>query len=193
MCLALALLFWIEVAGRPRPFFAGISAYGLPVVVIGGGWSAREFVRAAKKRFVYPRTGEVTYSRPPRRQSGASAIVAVVTAAILVILVAKAPEARSWIPIAQGFLVGTVLFAIGYPVGLSRACVEAAFSVILGAAVAWMRLGDIAGDAVYFGGMGAVLIVAGSLALSEYLRRTRPLAGGNEIDKNDVDGNDVDG
>ncbi len=172
--LAIGLLFFTEyVLGSPLA--SGLSAVGLPVIVVGGSWLGRHLVRIAKERFTYPRTGYVVYRRPPgARSRTATVAVAVMVGGLVGLLFSLAPASLAWIPGLQGLLVGGSTFFYGYRLGLARFCVLAAFAVVVGAVASLAGLGDLLGSGVFFAAFGLALLLSGLFALYQYLRPTAP-------------------
>jgi len=168
------LLFLAEAVSPPDLLPTNFSSIGLIVVVVGGGWLARRVVAALKARLTYPRTGYVAYRRPSGRRRVATVVLAAGMAALAAVLFATAPASLAWIPALQGLIVGILLLYVGHTVGLARFYALAALSAVVGAAASLAGLGDILGDAVYFGAMGLALVVSGGITFLAYLSRNRP-------------------
>ncbi len=172
--LAIGLLFLTEyVLGSPLA--SGISAVGLPVIVVGGSWLGRYLVRIAKERYIYPRTGYVAYRRPPGgRSRTATVAVAVMVGSLIGLLFSLAPASLAWIPALQGLLVGGFLLFYGYRLGLVRFYVLAICAVVAGTVTSLAGLGDLLGSSVFFAAFGLALLLSGLLTLGRYLRQTTP-------------------
>jgi hypothetical protein len=172
--VAMALLFWAQAGTPPGPLSALLATVGLPAVVIGGALALRWGLRALKERYVFPRTGYVSYRQntSPRRRL-ATGIVGGLTGILVSLLLATAPASRAWIPALQGVLVGGVWLYSGSRVGLARYYALAVASVLLGGAASLAGLGDLRGSVVYFGGMGLGLAISGACTLIRFLRHTQ--------------------
>jgi hypothetical protein len=172
--LLIGLLFALE-AGAAASWGQGLSAIGLPLLLIGGTAVVGWLIRRLKERFTYPRTGYVAYKR---RQSAARrwwlAGSAAVVAAVAALLLARAPFSDAWLPALQGLIIGAFLLYLGHRLDLGRLYVLALLSALLGAA-ATLWVGEaIRGDALYFAGMGLVTLLSGALTLAVYLSHQRP-------------------
>ena len=159
------------------PHLARITAFALPVVVLVGLVLARWALGAAKRRFVFPRTGYVSYRRVGRRRRLLTAIVGGAMAAGFSSLIATAPAARSWIPALQGLVVGLAWLWLGHSIGLLRCYVLGALSAGCGLLLAFSGLGEIAGSALYFSVQGLAMAGSGGAALHAYLRQSHNAAG----------------
>mgnify|MGYP005848587719 CR=1 FL=1 len=152
----------------------GFSALALPILVVGGGLLARHVVNAVKARITYPRTGRVTYHRPPRRSKAAAGVIAAVLAALSALLLVAAPAPLTWLPALQGLIVGGAFLYVGYRLAVARFYVLGLLSLLIGLGASLGGLGDPLGSAVYFCATGAVVVISGVLALLAYLHRNRP-------------------
>jgi hypothetical protein len=172
--LLIGALFTAEAILPPGWFPGGLSALGLPVVVIGGWLIASRLVRFAKERITYPRTGFVRYQRPPRRHRPLAGLVGGLIAALLALLLGTHPASIVWIPALQGLLIGAFILFIGYRVSVARYYFVAVASALAGLVGAFAGLGASAGSAIYFLGIGAAFVVSGVWALVTYLRGNPP-------------------
>jgi hypothetical protein len=173
--VAIGLLFAFEAGLPPGSPLHSVSAFGLPLVVLVGGWLASRIVRAVKARVTYPRTGYVRYRTAGRKRSVAVAVTAAVAAALLVVwMLRSGAPARLWIPALDGLAVGAMLLYLGYTLDLRRFLVLAGVSVVVGFLAATRVAGEIAGSAWYFGTMGLILAGVGGGVLWRYLRHTEP-------------------
>mgnify|MGYP005849468323 CR=1 FL=1 len=176
--LLIGLMFYAEAVVPPSALPTGFSSIGLIVIVFGGWWLAGRLVKAAKARLTYPRTGYVSYARPRKRRLGAAVVIGAGTAALVAVLFATAPASLAWLPALQGLLGAAFTVYVAYRFALGRFYVLAVISVLVGASAALAGLGDLLGDAVYYGTMGISFIVSGLLTLYGYLRRhQRPAEG----------------
>jgi len=176
--VSIGLLFYAEAVLPPEILPPGFSSLGLLVVLFGGWWLAGRFVRAAKSRLTYPRTGYVAYARPRRRRLGAAAVVGAVIAALTVVLFAMAPTSLAWLPTLQGLIGAAFAAYVGYRFGLTRFYALAVVSVLIGTSASLAGLGNELGDAVYYLAIGLAFIISGLLTLYAYLRANqRPTEG----------------
>ncbi len=178
---ALIGLLFITEALLPQGVARGsLAALGLPVVVIGGWLVASKLVRLAKERITYPRTGYVSYGRPPRRVRPATIFFGFVIGVTLAVLLALYPVSLSLIPAFEGLLIGAFLLYFGYRVDVLRFVALAVVSAVVGVAATLASLDDPLGMAAYFGVTGLAAVISGVAALASYLRHSQPPAEGNQ-------------
>lgn len=181
MLAAVGLLFVLQALLPAGTLNLILSVAGLPALLLGGSWLMRRLVKAAKERLTYPRTGYVAYRREhsPRRGIRGLAVGAAV-GVVAGVLVTVLPSSCALIPTLDGVLIGAGCLYLGHRLDLPRFYGLAVFSALAGVLASLSGLGDVAGSAAYFGALGVGLVASGGLALSGYLRRTRPLAGAED-------------
>ncbi len=168
---AIGLLFTVEARAQPGSPLAGLSAIGLPVIVLGGVWLSGRAVAIAKEKIVYPRTGKVEYRQPTRGSRILVGAAAAVVAVVVVVAVAALGEtALSWLPLLTATVIGVFLLYYGYEVRLIRYALLGVVSAVLGAAASIMADNEKLGSAGYFWAMGACLVAVGVFVLWMYLR-----------------------
>jgi len=176
----LGLLFVLEASAPPGSALAGISALGLPLIVIGGIYFGRYLVRRLKERITYPRTGYATFRRASKgRRPWVAGVVAAGMGALIAMLFARAPASLAWIPALDGIIIGAFLAFTAWRIDVPRFYGLAAFSALLGATITLRGVDETLGSALYFGGMGTALILVGGWVLAAYLRHTTPV--GEEV------------
>jgi len=181
----IALLFLIDGTAPEGSPLHMVSSLGLLPVILLGSWAGGRVVTAIKAHITYPRTGFVSYQRTPRRR-GATLAFGALVAAVAVAAVAGLALATKSMPnllvLAQGAIGAAMLVFLGHSMDLRRFYVLAALSVAFGIGAAATGLGDILGDAIYFGLMALALVIAGALTLRAYLRDAPPPAAQGEDD-----------
>jgi hypothetical protein len=170
----IGLLFYVEATAQPGMLWSSFSALGLPALIIGGGLLVKWLVRIAKERLTYPRTGYVSYQRPPKRNKLGAAAVAAAMAILVALLFTRAPASLAWIPFLQGIIIGGFLAYTGHRFSLTRFYALAVVSALVGTATALSGAGETLGDATYFAATGVAFMISGGLTLLTYLRHTRP-------------------
>jgi hypothetical protein len=171
--LYLAALGTIPLQGYSAMLF-GIL---LPALVIGFSLAGRRLIRKAKEGLVYPRTGYVSYARPSARRRWLTPVSAVITSALLVALVRRAPSLESWIPALQGLLVAGLVFLMNRSARLGRLSFLAGVSALTGLLLALRGGSSEATGAIFFTVVGIVMTMGGALALRRYLRQAPPPEG----------------
>jgi hypothetical protein len=176
--LAISLLFAIEASAPKGSKLAGISALGLPIIVLVGYWIAGRVVRALKARITYPRTGYVAYRQAPARRKWLAAVLgALIAVGLVAIVVVSGPVSRQWIPMMDGLACAAFLAYLAYSFDLDRFWLLAVAAIALGFGASRMTSNEIAGSAIFFGTMAIALVLSGAVTLYRYLRSTSPAAG----------------
>jgi hypothetical protein len=174
--LAIMALFAVEGLSPDGSAWAGFSAVGLPLVIIGGMAVLGLALRAVKERLTFPRTGYVAYPRPaPARRILAGVIGAGVSLAIVWLFAAR-PSLQLALGALQGAALGIVFLALGLRTGLVRLAIPGFVALAAGLVATLAGLGSSLGSALTFGLAGASTLLSGALVLAYYLRTTTPPA-----------------
>ncbi len=174
--LALYFLLQARLAGSlsaNRPSSIALNLL-LPAVVVAVALLGRRFIRRAKERHVYPRTGFVQYRESRRAPRWLTATLAGGVAALTASLVARAPGVDAWVPALQGFLLAGFFFWQGQSAGVSRLVVLALFTALVGLVVSLAGLSSGLAGAAFFGPVGLAMTAAGQAAFRRYLRDAPP-------------------
>jgi hypothetical protein len=139
--------------------------------------AGQRLVRRAKERLVYPRTGFVSYPRASPRRRTLAPVVAAIVAALLVVLVRRAPPLATWIPAINGLFMAGLLLLVNRTAALVRLSFLAAVAAVAGLLLALS--GAPTGTAVgtLFAVLGLTMAAGGGLALRHYLRHAPPPEG----------------
>jgi hypothetical protein len=172
--VAVGALLLVEWAAPPDAAYRGIFAPGLMVIcalwILGG----RRIINWLKERITYPRTGYVEYRRQKARTKAPRIIMAAVVGAAVSLAIVSSMFYRQdivrAIPLLIGAGVAMLLVRIGGELGLQRFYVEAAWSLVIGALLAALTDNMSLGMALYYGLLGAAVLVAGVVTLLRYLR-----------------------
>ena len=174
--LLLALAFLVDGLGRaPFENFVPISMMALALT---GYWLGRTGVRAAKARWVFPRTGEVRY-RSPGANGGAIAFAvagAVSWGTLLVLRVLRQGPLRELPPsggagVLLGAALACLLLIVARDSGWQRRIV-----VVAGLAFLFGGLAFVSGSnenlqcSVLLGATSLALVTSGAVAFRSYLR-----------------------
>jgi len=160
--------------GGPRAVVSGLV---FPAFIVGLGLASRRLIGRAKEGLVYPRTGYVSYVRPPARRRWLTPIVAGIVGALLVALIRRAPSLESWIPALWGLPVGGLFLLMNRSARLLRLSFLAAFSALTGLLLALRGGSTEMNGAIFFTLVGLVMAAGGALALRRYLRHAPPPEG----------------
>jgi hypothetical protein len=174
LLLAVAVLFAIEGLAPAGSLPPGISALGLPVIVIGGMIALGLALRAIKERLTYPRTGYVAYPRigPARRML--AGVTGAVVSLLLVLLLAARPSWQSALAALQGAALAIVWLAFSLRTGLVRMAILGFLALAAGVVATFAGLATPLGSALTFGVAGTSTLISGAFALARYLRTTTP-------------------
>lgn len=168
----LALYFYMKTVLPPDSTLSNLLTMGFVLLIIGCGWIGGKIINYFKERLTYPRTGYVSYPKPKTSHRLATGIVAMLIASLLTALLATSPGSLFLIPTLMGVLIGLALLYFGSKIGLMRYYVFAALSTLIGVGLSWTHIGTDLSSAIYYFGMGLVLLITGVFTLWKYLRQT---------------------
>ncbi len=179
--LAVGLLLladWTTPASAPWKW---IYAPSFMLAAIIGLLVGRRAITWLKERITYPRTGYVTYHRPPqaarrRRAVIAGAIGAAVSLALVAILMYRQEFGRV-APLLLGLGVALLLLRFASYTGLPRFYVLSALSLAAGIGLAWLSQDMSLTIGLYYGLLGMALAISGAYTLSCYLHAIPPEVG----------------
>ncbi len=167
--LAVGLLFVVQALTPPGSPLWLVWGLGGPALLIGGAFLMSKVVRRLKERITYPRTGYVRYERP----HGLSRLGRALAAAILSAGIAMAIiiSQRNWLSltVVLGFVYAATFTYVGLRFSLMRYLVLAAWSLLLGLALAPLSLATDPAGAVFHLGTGAAWMLAGWLTYRRYI------------------------
>ncbi len=171
----------IYFAGAKSSAYYGFTA-GLIVFMLSCVFGFNWIGKALKARITYPRTGYFTFKPPMYSVRNFLALLALLVAGgilggTLGILATQPDQARSgvFVPIVMGLVVGLATMLAAQRVDIGRLYYEAAFSVVIGLSLGTLGVGVVLGVSYFYLGFGLVLIVLGSLALMQFLRKHKPV------------------
>jgi len=150
-------------------FAPGFAAVAITWILVG-----RRTIGWLKERITYPRTGYVTYPEPTRRAKLPRAVLAgmigaAVSLAVVAGLMLRQDLVRA-VPVILGAGVALLLVRMGGEVGLVRFLVMAAWSLIMGLALAWLTSDMGLSMALFYALLGVAALLGGVLTLGRYLR-----------------------
>ena len=162
---------WLSPADAPWNW---IFAPGLIVLVVGCMPLARVLLRWLKERITYPRTGYVAYKQDtPRKNASRAAAAAIVGATVALLMVASVTYHQNiarLAPLLMGAAVALLLVRVASELGLLRYYVLAAWSLLIGVALAWATTDITLSIALYYILLGPALLVGGIVTLMRYLQ-----------------------
>lgn len=180
----LALLFFWEARTPPGSWLWLVFALGGPLLIGGIPWAVRRLVERVKARYIWPRTGYVSYQYRYRSLWGRKWLWMALIIALVVILTVQA--VNTWprlLPLIFA-LSATVGFSyIGYYAGLRRFYLLAIWGLLVGVGVFLTSVPMFLGGAIFWLTMGMGCLVSGLYALSRYRQSLTGLPQGESADE----------
>lgn len=167
-----------ELQAHPAAAPAGGSSeilvnLAFPVLIFVLVWAGRRLIAFAKVRYVYPRTGYVSFRRSAGMRRFSAAIACLVGFAFT-ILVVRAPALVNWLPALEGLVFAVAFLFLGRKTGTLRFPVEALACAVVGLVLALQSIDENLAAALVFSGIGLVAMTGGAFALGSYLRHAPP-------------------
>lgn len=180
-----AVGLWLGLTVSIPELVGGPVARWAPLAMLLGAFAVRPVVLAAKSRWVFPRTGRVTYPSPGSHRAGrwnAAAAVGVAAAVFVpTVLTSRLGPGDAAAHAVAGAAIAVAFVFAAWRWRQRRWYLVAAAMLTLGLLVAAAGLDRARAVAAHVGGIAAVLLASGAFAFAGYLRRA-PKAGA------DVDG-----
>lgn len=165
------LFLWQSTTNSP--YAALIGGLAMPVIIIAGAILMGIALRWLKERFVYPRTGYVTYAKPTNKQRGLSALLGLVIGAAMAIVITQLELAE----LTTAFIgagMGVALFMLGNRAGLLRFHLLAVWAVAVGVIIAFLDVAETVASTYALGLIGLSLVVSGGFAFWRYWQNSEP-------------------
>jgi hypothetical protein len=169
--LGLGLIFYGITVLSSRSPLAYLLGLGLIPLILGGFLFARRMLSALKERVTFPRTGYVSYLRPPRKQRYLLPVAILAILLLANLVNAAAPNPRDLSPLLDGLVLAALLLLIGQ--GLWRFFLLAGLSFLTGLGLYLLRLEGYPAHSAFYALAGLALLVSGGLTLWRYLYSTR--------------------
>jgi len=151
-----------------------IWAPGFMLFAVIGLLVGRRAISWLKERVTYPRTGYVAYRRPPevasKRRAMTAGVVAAAVSLALVTIVTYRQEFGRVGPLLLGLGIALLLIRFGSHTGLPRFFALAAWSLVLGIALALLSTTMSLTIGLYYALLGLAITSAGAYTLLRYLR-----------------------
>jgi MFS family permease len=173
---AVGLTYWLVSTLENISIKAVLLMVALPAVIIIGSLIVRKYLPNIKERITYPRTGYLTFRKPPRNRSLKRALIVGMVAGLIGALVtmvsSRLPD--NYLPLLSSVFLFIFSIYIAYQTAVSRFYVIGLLMVLLGAAISFMTFENVLPYTLFFSGVGIIWIISGVITLLRYLRNTSP-------------------
>lgn len=182
--LLLGLYFGVQGYFGESSLVSVILQVSLALLMIAGAFGVRWLVNTLKSRLTYPRTGYVEYrvnEKSVRRRRWVIVGAALVIAMASIVLIDYIRGLDSMV-LVSGLLVGVIFIALrGKSSGLKRFYFLGGLAILLGVGLSFSGLSQAYNLGLFYGLLGAIIIVSGALVLRRYLSENPlPEEGDNE-------------
>ena len=170
--LVLSGLFWWQVVSNSE-YAALVGGIAMPFIIVLGALLMGVTLRWLKQRFIYPRTGYITYVKPTRKKRNTSLIMGLVVGIVMAIAVTQLEIAD----LAAAFIgagIGFALFMLGIRVGLLRFHLLAIWAVAVGVVISFLKVDITVASTYTMGLIGLGLMVSGAIAFWRYWQNSEP-------------------
>lgn len=183
MFILLGLYFGVQgYFGEGSPVSV-ILQVSLALLMVGGIFGVRWLVNTLKTRLTYPRTGYVEYranAEYAKRRRYVVVAVALIVAIASIVLIDYIRGFDSMV-LVTGLLVGIVFIALrGKSSGVTRFYILGVFSILSGLGISAGGLKQAYGLGLFYGLLGAAILVSGGLVLRRYLSENPMPAEGDD-------------
>ncbi len=184
MLLLLGLYFSVQQYFGDQSLVGVILQSSFVLILIGGVIIAGRLINLLKIRFTYPRTGYVEYRTNEKNANWRRIFTAAIgmTVAIFSVVIARRVDAIDSMVAVTGVLAAVILLVKqGWSSGVQRFYILSAASLLLGIVLSVSGLPRGYNLGAFYGLMGTITIISGSLTLHRYLRENpMPSQGQNE-------------
>ena len=149
-------------------FRAVILVIVLPALIIGGMALVMQFVRKAKERVTYARTGYVSFRQGEPK---GSRWVLLLSALVLFAIIFFLPEAFSRLQFATGYFLAVILCYLGFRLGVRRFYGISVLTFLIGLTATISIAKEIEGTGLTIAGAGTLLLLSGVLIFFRYLQQ----------------------
>lgn len=181
MFLLLGLYFGVLGYFEEGSLVSVILQASMLLVFVAGAFGVRWLVNSLKSRLTYPRTGYVEYrvkDGNTRKRRWVIVITAMSISAASIVLVDYIRGLETMVLIT-GVLAGVIFIALrGRSSGLKRFYALGGLAILLGTGLAFSKLPQVYTLALFYGSLGAAILISGGLVLRSYLREN-PLSPGD--------------
>jgi hypothetical protein len=182
--LLLGIVNCISGIVSPSAGSAVMVGIGYPLIILGGTFAGRGWVRFLKEKITYPRTGFVKYIQPERSSRTKRIVTAffvAISVSIVTMVVLRGLDPY-WVVLGTGLIIAAFIGYLGVQVPLNRFFILALWVVVVSLISASFPLSEDIQMGILLGGSGLGWLVSGLITLLSYMKNTRPAKTGLEED-----------
>ncbi len=176
LVVAAGLSYWLVSTLENSAIKSILLMIAQPAVIIICSLIIQKYLPKIKEKLTYPRTGYLTFRRPPKnrrvRRALIIGLVAGVVGALATMLSNKLPE--NYLPLFTSVFLLLASIYVAYQTAVSRFYVIGILTVLLGAAISFLPFENVLPYTIFFSGVGIIWIISGTVTLIRYLRNTSP-------------------
>lgn len=173
---AAGLTYWLVSTLENTSIKAILLMIAQPAVIIIGSLIVQRILPKLKERLTYPRTGYLTFRKPPRNRRFKRALIVGLIAALVGALVTmvsnKLPD--NYLPLLSSVFLLIFSIYIGYQTAVPRFYLIGFLMVLLGVVISFVPFGNGLPYTLFFSGVGIIWIISGVITLIGYLKKTSP-------------------
>lgn len=173
---ATGLTYWLVSTLESNNIKALLLMIAQPAVIIIGSLIVQKYLPKIKERITYPRTGYLTFRRPPRNRRIKRALivglVAGLVGALVTMVSSRLPD--NYLPLLSSVFLFIFSIYIAYQTAVPRFYAIGFLMVLLGAVISFIPFGNALPYTLFFCGVGIIWIISGIITLIGYLKKTSP-------------------
>lgn len=161
---------------------AAMVGIGYPLIILGGMFGGRVWVRSMKEKVTYPRTGYVKYIQPKRSSRTRRMITAffvAIAVSIITMVISKGLD-PFWIVLGTGLLIAAFIGYMAVQVPLNRFFLLAVWMALVSLVCAFLPVSEDLQMGFLLTGGGLGWLASGLVTLLDYLKNTEPADSGQE-------------
>lgn len=170
------LTYWLVSTLENTGIKAILLMVAQPAVIIIGSLIAQRILPKIKERLTYPRTGYLTFRKPPRNRRFKRALfiglIGGLVGALVTMISSTLPD--SYLPLLSSVFLLIFSIYIAYQTAVPRFYLVGLLMVLLGAAISFLPFENALPYTLFFCGIGIIWIISGVITLILYLRKTSP-------------------
>lgn len=173
---AAGLTYWLVSTLEDTSIKFILLMVAQPAVIIVGSLLVQKILPRIKERLTYPRTGYLTFRKPPKKRRFKRILVvgllAVVVSALVTMISSALPT--QYLPLLSSVFLTIFSIYIAYQTAVPRFYGIAFLMLLLGAAISFINPGKTLPYTLFFCGIGIIWIISGVITLIGYLNKTSP-------------------